>query len=280
LPPMAEQVRIVEILEDLLSHLDAADNYLESCIDMLQRWMASWLAETCRNVEGDTCCFGDLILNAKAGLNRSRAQLVPQELGIPYLKMNNITKNGQLDLSDVAFVEADPTEMEIFSIRPGDLLLNTRNSAELIGKSTVADLRVDGWLYNLNIVRIRLVDRLLPEYCAIWLQSPDGIRQIKEQASATTNVSALYMNKVRNFQITVPPIQTQKQIISEYLSMITAENCIKTNITIVYSKNKTLRREVLAAAFSGRLTGVSGVAIDSTAGDGGGIERIEELANG
>ena len=54
-----------------------------------------------------------------------------------YFRMNNITYNGELDLTDLKQIDIPKNELPKCTIRKGDVLFNRTNSKELVGKTCV-----------------------------------------------------------------------------------------------------------------------------------------------
>ena len=75
---------------------------------------------------------GSALTECRGGWSRSRQHLVAAGSGRAYLKMNNITRRGRLDLSKLVYVEADAAAAERFGVRLGDVLFNSKNSGDLV----------------------------------------------------------------------------------------------------------------------------------------------------
>lgn len=54
-----------------------------------------------------------------------------------YIRMNNITYEGALDLSDIKRIDVADSEIENYIVRYGDVLFNRTNSRDLVGKTCV-----------------------------------------------------------------------------------------------------------------------------------------------
>lgn len=126
-----------------------------------------------------------------------------------YMKMDGITSSGHLDRSKFTFTDASPAELARYSIQDGDLLLNTRNSRELVGKTTV--FRGETALFNNNLMRLRFDPRLLPDYVHAYLWSPSGQAALERIKSGTTSVFAIYAKDLTNLPIPAPPIAIQRE---------------------------------------------------------------------
>ena len=79
----------------------------------------------------------------------------------PYLRMNNITYGGELDLSDVKRIDVPENELGKCTVRRGDVLFNRTNSKELVGKTCVYD-RDEMMVLAGFVIRVRVNDLVLP----------------------------------------------------------------------------------------------------------------------
>ena len=61
-----------------------------------------------------------------------------------YLRMNNMTDDGRLDLSDLKYIDLSGAELENAKVVRGDLLFNRTNSREKVGKTCVFN-RTSPW---------------------------------------------------------------------------------------------------------------------------------------
>lgn len=168
--------------------------------------------------------------------------------------MNNIDRLGNLLLDSVAHVHADSNDRMKFGIRPGDILFNSKNSGDLIGKTAVADERIAGWVFNENIMRLRFDAPVLPAYAGVWFLSRQARQQITEAASASTNVAAVYFRSLREFQMWVPSVETQRHIVAEFAQVKDEAERLKQAMRREGGRAYALRNSLFSAASSGRLS--------------------------
>ena len=88
----------------------------------------------------------------------------------PYLRMNNITYGGELDLSDIKRIDIPDNELDKCTVRRGDVLFNRTNSKELVGKTCVYD-RDEIMVLAGFVIRIRVKDSILPEFLSAFLNT-------------------------------------------------------------------------------------------------------------
>ena len=84
--------------------------------------------------------------------------------------------------------------MKAYRLESGDLLFNTRNSEELVGKTAL--FRGDGlYLFNSNLMRIRFKQGVEPEFIAAALRTPWLQHELRLRKSGTTSVFAIYYRR-------------------------------------------------------------------------------------
>ena len=110
--------------------------------------------------------IGDIVTDVRYGTSKSSV------IGgkYPYLRMNNITYEGELDLKDLKYIDISDDELEKCVVRKGDVLFNRTNSIDLIGKTCVFNLE-EPMVIAGYIIRIRLKEQVLPVYLSIFLNS-------------------------------------------------------------------------------------------------------------
>lgn len=113
----------------------------------------------------------------------------------PYLRMNNITYGGELDLSDVKRIDVPENELDKCTVRRGDVLFNRTNSKELVGKTCVYD-RDEMMVLAGFVIRVRVNDRVLPEFLSAFLNTDFSKKTLSEMCKAAigqANINAQEM---------------------------------------------------------------------------------------
>ncbi len=253
-PALEEQRRIIEILEDHLSRLDAAAKLVSGVsrrgAALRRSWLAEWIGDPPSN---ELFTVGDRLVEARGGWSRGRQHEVVAG-GVPYLKMNNITRDGRLDLNNVVQVTGTLNDVERFAVRSGDVLFNSKNSGDLVGKTSAATPAVAGWTFNENIMRLRFDEGVIPEFACMWFQGSRLRNAIRLSVKASTNVAAIYLNQLRQMPIWVPPLSTQESLLEGYDQTHLSSERLREHISVVQRRQSHLRRALLGAGFSGRLT--------------------------
>lgn len=157
--------------------------------------------------------FEEISLSSLIGLVRNSNEQSPSN-EFNYLKMNNITNDGNLDLSVMVKVNATLEEIEKYKLLNGDFLFNTRNSIELVGKTAVVSSD-DLMLFNNNILRVRFKKHIDSKFINYQFGSSLFKEKLEKIKSGTTSVAAIYYKSLRNVEVFAPLIEEQRRITSK-----------------------------------------------------------------
>lgn len=155
----------------------------------------------------------DLTLSRKLGIDRSRIKQF--DYGTPYLKMNNITFGGSLELSLIKYIQCTEKEKKEHLLEYGDIVFNTRNSFELVGKTAFWNNAIPECVYNNNIMRIKVCDAILPKFLVYFMNSHGFRNSLLSIKKATTNICAIYDKDLKEQLICLPPLNEQQRILEK-----------------------------------------------------------------
>ena len=128
----------------------------------------------------------------------------------PYLRMNNITYGGELDLSDIKHIDVPDNELEKCTVRRGDVLFNRTNSKELVGKTCVYD-RDEMMVLAGFVIRVRVTDRILPEFLSAFLNTEFSKQMLFSMCKTAIGQANINAQELQNIRIYIPPIDLQQQ---------------------------------------------------------------------
>ena len=160
-----------------------------------------WVAGTIR----------DLVTEVRYGSSRKAAEGTTGKY--PYLRMNNITYGGELDLTDTKTIDIPDEELDKCSVRKGDLLFNRTNSKELVGKTCVYN-RDELMVLAGFVVRVRLNDKALPEFVSAFLNIDFSKQMLLNMCKAAIGQANINAQELQNIGIYIPPIELQEEFIS------------------------------------------------------------------
>lgn len=266
LPPRDEQERIVAILEEHLSDIDLAVTGVEACqgrLDALRSKTLQWALQ--QSAEDDECSaltIGDLA-DVGTGTTPLRSKKDFYDGGtIPWITSGDLSAGLVIEPKQyVTALALHETSLRVYP--PGTLLVamygegKTRGSvAELGTAATINQACAAIQLRNPEMLSwVRLV--LAANYSAMRALASGGVQP------------NLNLSLVRGIPVPVPSEPTRRRLLGTQLALDDAAQRLRLELQEAASRARSLRRALLAAAFSGRLTS-----------RGSDIDVIQEIAEG
>lgn len=243
LPPLDDQERVVKVLDQADVLLQERRQAIGLLDDYLKSVFLEMFGDPLRNPNGFKIgAIADLVSEVKYGTSAKASD----DGHIPYLRMNNITYSGELDLSDLKHIDLRDDEKEKYLARKGDLLFNRTNSKELVGKSTVYDLdepmAIAGYL-----IRVRTNSKALPEYISGYLNSDHGKKTLRHMCKSIVGMANINARELQNIKIVMPPIGLQEQ----FRATLERTKCLKQKMLAQSDQLENQFQALMQKAFKG-----------------------------
>lgn len=129
-----------------------------------------------------------------------------------YLKMNNITLNGQLDLSDIKRINIPDNELNGCIVEKGDVLFNRTNSKDLVGKTCAFSID-EPMIIAGYIIRLRMNGKVLPEYLSVYMNLDQSKKLLYSMAKGAVGQANINAQEVQSIAILIPPINLQHEFL-------------------------------------------------------------------
>lgn len=157
----------------------------------------------------------------------------------PYLRMNNLTYDGHLDLSDLKRIDIPDNEIEKCIVRKGDVLFNRTNSVELVGKTCVfnenEDMVIAGY-----IIRVRLKPIMLPLFLSCYMNT-DALKKIlRNMAKGAVNQANINAQELQAINVYLPPLDLQEQFATFVKQTDKSKYCIRLSAKTLCKIHKIL----------------------------------------
>ncbi len=143
--------------------------------------------------------IGKIISSIQLGGNYPNTDIESEFL---LIKMGNLNR-GYIDLKKKYFLKQGVKPLDIDKLKFGDVLFNTRNTLDLVGKVAIWRNEESLAFFNSNIMRIEFdKDEISSnEFMSFMLNTPNALHKLREIAKGTTSVAAIYPKDF--FKITV-----------------------------------------------------------------------------
>jgi type I restriction enzyme, S subunit len=253
-PPLAEQRRIVALLEEQFSRLDVGAAALRRARRNLRRMRVAVVESA---VSDASECAGHLLTQVGKLLSQPLAngRSVPngQNHGFPVLRLTAV-REGRIDVKSAKPGAWTAAEAKQYLIAKGDYLVVRGNgSMRLVGRGglVAADANV---AYPDTLIRVRFDQSLvLPEYAALLWESPTVRRQIEARARTSAGIYKINQLDIENLTLPVPSIRDQYRVLKQAETSLTNIIAVEKTLGLADLHVEALRSSILAAAFSGNL---------------------------
>ncbi len=265
LPPLPEQQRIVEQIESLFSKLDEVKDKAQDVIDsyeerkraILFKAYSGKLTEKWRGInkveyQWDKEAFGNIILDGpKNGLYKPKSAYGN---GTKILRIDCFYDGFLEPWEKLKRLELSEQEKEAYQLQIDDIVVNRVNSMPFLGKSALIRELPEECVFESNMMRIKVdYSRALPEYIIRYLNSTEGLLELRKNAKQAVNQASINQQDVKGVLIPLPSIAEQREVIRIINRLLEKESCIKENAEIVIEKIDVMKKSVLARAFRGEL---------------------------
>lgn len=249
LPPLDEQRRIVDVLEDHLSRLDVGRSTMRISrarlaalrVARLRSWHEQAVA-----AGGTPTALGDVVDTALGKMLDAKAN---RGESTPYLRNVNV-RWGTVDLRDVRTVPLADAEQARFSLARGDLLVCEGGEP---GRCAIWQSNAP-MAYQKALHRLRVRDGAVTTAPYVALMLEEFVRSGRAEGLFTgTTIKHLPQKRLRSIPIPLPRLEVQHQLIEEAALFHTDVERFDATLATTQRREAGLRRALLDAAFSGQL---------------------------
>lgn len=248
-PPLEEQRRIVDILEDQLSRLEQAELLLAAVARRKSTLYRRVLRQSFDAVpEADRQPITDVarIINGhtpKGIVERSRP--LPSPGAIPFFKVGDMngTEGVALTIARTYVAPDDAAALGLRLAPEGTVVFPKRGGSIATNKKRV--LAVQG-SYDLNTMGVAPSSRLQSAYLFHWFETID-----LSSLADGSNVPQINTPDVAGLTVPAPPLEHQAAVVERITDLRASLDLLRTDT--LAARSAVLRRALLASAFSGRL---------------------------
>lgn len=252
-PPIEEQVRIVETLEDHLSRLDAASANLRASEARAEAWAQSsidgivWHQQDAR-----TIAVADLLAEKMRNGHSARASTTGQ--GVRALTLTAVTRGSFTD-AFTKIVAVEPERVQNLWLRDGDVLVQRSNTPDLVGTTAIYHGPPDWAIFPDLLIRLRAnVSQVSPDYLAIVMKTERAHRLLRARAKGLAgSMPKIDQDAIGSLPVPVLDHRGQAEVVSRVTEVEEAKLQLILEMQTAHRRAVALRKALLGAAFSGRL---------------------------
>jgi type I restriction enzyme S subunit len=207
LPPLSEQRRIVEILDQADALRKKRAEADAKAARILPALFYKMFGDPATNPMGwRVGTLADVIIDLRYGTS-VRCDSIPA--GLPVLRIPNIV-NGRIEIDDLKYANLEGTEKNNLLLNRGDILfIRTNGNREYVGRCAVFELR-DDYLYASYLIRARIDMTVIdPKFLTVFLNTATGRQAMQPFIRTTAGQSNISQEGLRQIPMIFPPLEKQ-----------------------------------------------------------------------
>jgi len=252
LPPLAEQHRIVGLLDEAFEGIATAKANAEKNLQNARALFESHL-QSVFSQRGEGWVEKPLgeIAEFKNGLNYSKNS---KGQTLPVVGVANFQDNYYVPHLDLESATIDGKLAENYSIQRNDILtVRSNGSKHLVGRCMLVSDAEEMVSYSGFIIRIRYdATKLFPEYLLHFMKC-QATRDLLTQGGGGANITNINQEKLSSLPVPFPSYPEQKRIAGELDALREETQRLATLYTRKLAALEALKKSLLHQAFSGEL---------------------------
>lgn len=265
LPPLSEQQRIVECIEELFAKLDEAKERLQEVADsfavrkaaILHKAFTGELTKQWRRENGVSDESWEEkklheVAFVQTGVMKGKHYNGETKL-LPYLRVANV-QDGYLKLDEIKEIAIDVNLIERYSLRKGDVLFTEGGDYDKLGRGTVWNNEIPGCLHQNHVFAVRPNTSILFDcFLAYQSNSRYGKKYFLSCSKQTTNLASINSTQLKNFPVLLPSLPEQHEIVRLIDDLLARERAAQQAVEQALASIDLMKKSILARAFRGEL---------------------------
>ena len=255
-PPLDEQRRIVEILEDHLSRLDVAEAGIATAQRRLKALHKSVLLELIPDVSDYPADWQSSTVERAGNVGLGRQRHPDWHVGPnmkPYLRVANVFED-RVDTRSVYEMHWPGDTFDRFRLVPGDVLLNEGQTPELLGRPALYRGQPAEVAFTNSLLRFQAHQGVQPEFALLVFRRHMHAGRFTRESRITTNIAHLSAARLKPIEFPIPPVHVQQELVNRADEQLSALSRLEAETAAAMARSAGLRRALLGAAFSGQLS--------------------------
>ena len=209
LPNLKEQKKLAEVLWAMYETKCSYKKLIQATDELVKSQFIEMFGLPESNThEYEIGTIGDVVKDVHYGT----AKKASEDGRYIYIRMNNITYDGDLDLTDIKRIDVPEKDLSGCMVQEGDVLFNRTNSKDLVGK-TCHFTGNEPMIIAGYIIRLRMNGKVLPEYVSTFMNLDRSKKLLYSMAKGAVGQANINAKEVQSIPIVIPPENVQQEFL-------------------------------------------------------------------
>ena len=255
LPPIEEQGRIVEKIEELFSDIDNGIEDLKIAQAQIKQYRQSVLKSAFEGKLYKTSEWKEVKLNSismkiGSGATPKGGKHSYYKAGIPIIRSMNVLMNHFSSIGLAYLNDEQAKQLKNVITEKDDVLLNITGAS--IGRTCVLPDYYVNARVNQHVAIIRTTNKIISKFLSFYLSTPYMQNKINNENYGVTR-QALTKSTIENFDIPLPSLPEQQQIVAEIEKRFAVADEMEKAVNDSLLQAEKLKQSILKQAFAGKL---------------------------
>lgn len=231
IPPIHEQRAIADYLDIEIEKIDALRMAQERLIVLLKEKRHSIISHAVtRGLNPNTpmehsgiewlggipkhwsVCNLKFLASAQTGIAKGKDNKDKDTVEVPYLRVANV-QDGYLDLAEITTMEIPTCELDRFSLKTGDVLMNEGGDFDKLGRGCIWRGEIEPCVHQNHVFAIR------PKFVSSeWLNQITSSMYAQfyfmSRSKQSTNLASISLRNLLKLPVVLPPEEEQREILT------------------------------------------------------------------
>lgn len=147
----------------------------------------------------------------QSGIPKGKDLTGKSSISVPMLRVANV-QDGYLDLEDVHAIDIEPSQLERYLLRNGDVLMNEGGDNDQLGRGAVWSAPIDNCIHQNHVFAIR-PQRIESDWLDMLTRAAYAKFHFYRVAKQSTNLASISSTNIKETPLLIPPVEERVEIL-------------------------------------------------------------------
>ncbi|MGG6175592.1 restriction endonuclease subunit S [Pantoea allii] len=149
--------------------------------------------------------------NLQSGIPKGKDLTGKNSISVPMLRVANV-QDGYLDLEDVHAIDIEPSQLERYLLRDGDVLMNEGGDNDQLGRGAVWTASIDNCIHQNHVFAIR-PQNIESDWLDMLTRAAYAKFHFYRVAKQSTNLASISSTNIKETPLLIPPVEERMEIL-------------------------------------------------------------------
>ena len=150
--------------------------------------------------------------NLQSGIPKGKDLTGKKSISVPMLRVANV-QDGYLNLEDIHNIDIEPSQLERYLLRNGDVLMNEGGDNDQLGRGAVWYAPINNCIHQNHVFSIR-PQNIESEWLDMLTRAAYAKFYFYRVAKQSTNLASISSTNIKETPLLIPPVKERQQILS------------------------------------------------------------------